>query len=124
MHVLSNAIHAMPDGGTATLRTRPDGDGVAIEMEDTGRGIAPEHIDKIFEPFFTTKDVWQSTGLGLAVCYSIVERHGGHVEAESELGKGTKVTIRLPKEPRVPETAARLAEPVGLQREAAVPARA
>ena len=96
LHVMTNALHAMPDSGTLTLRTRSEGDSIAIDVTDTGRGIAEEHLDKIFDPFFTTKDVWQSTGLGLSVCHSIVESHGGHIDVVSELGKGSTFTIVLP----------------------------
>jgi signal transduction histidine kinase len=96
LHVMTNALHAMPDAGTLIVRTRRDGCNVAIDIGDTGRGIAEEHLDKIFDPFFTTKDVWQSTGLGLSVCHSIVESHGGRIDVESELGKGSTFTIVLP----------------------------
>lgn len=96
MHVVNNALHAMDEGGTLTVRTRGLGEEVAIEVADTGRGIAREHLDKIFDPFFTTKEVWESTGLGLSVCHSIVESHGGRIEVESRLGEGSTFTILLP----------------------------
>ena len=96
LHLMTNALQAMPDSGILTLRTRSLGDSIAIDVEDTGRGIAEEHLDKIFDPFFTTKDVWQSTGLGLSVCHSIVESHGGSIAVSSELGKGSTFTITLP----------------------------
>lgn len=95
MHLLTNSLQATPEGGKITVSTSRIDDGVAIRVTDTGRGIAPEHIDKVFDPFFTTKNVWQSTGLGLSVCYSIVESHGGTIEIESEPDRGTTVTVRL-----------------------------
>ena len=118
MHLVTNAIQAMPEGGTMTITTRSHPEGVAILVEDEGRGIPAEHLDRVFDPFFTTKDVWGSTGLGLAVCYSIVEAHGGSIELASEVGVGTEVTVILPLEgpgPVVQDSA--LEEPVGLVRE-------
>jgi signal transduction histidine kinase len=124
MHLLTNSLQAMPEGGEITIRTGRTPDGVTISVADTGRGIAPEHLDKVFDPFFTTKEVWQNTGLGLAVCYSIVESHGGRLEIESEVGRGTVVTVRLPRVSARPTGAARREEPVGLQRRRPVPAGA
>ena len=116
MHVLANAQQAMPEGGTVTVRTRSSeaGDTVAIDVVDTGRGIPPEHLEKVFDPFFTTKDNWQSTGLGLSVCYSIVESHGGRIEVQSVVGRGTTVTIILPRKQLARKQATQ--EPVGLRR--------
>ncbi|HEX7998383.1 MAG TPA: response regulator [Pyrinomonadaceae bacterium] len=92
----TNAIDAMPDGGRLTLCARNEGDHVLIEISDTGVGIAPENLTKIFDPFFTTKEVGRGTGLGLAVCYGIVTEHGGRLEVQSVIGKGTTFTISLP----------------------------
>jgi two-component system, NtrC family, sensor kinase len=69
---------------------------VCAEFVDNGGGIAPENLPKIFEPFFTTKPFGQGTGLGLAVCYGIVSDHGGQIEVESEVGRGTKMRVLLP----------------------------
>lgn len=92
----TNAIDAMPDGGTLTLRTISQGNRIVIEVEDTGFGIAPENMSKIFEPFFTTKEVGKGTGLGLAVCYGIITEHGGRLAVRSNIGKGTTFSIYLP----------------------------
>ncbi len=91
-----NAVDAMPGGGRVTLRARPEGARVAVEVADTGIGIPAEHLAKIFEPFFTTKEVGAGTGLGLAVCYGIVKEHGGHVAVDSTVGRGTTFTLTLP----------------------------
>ncbi len=92
----TNAIDAMPDGGTLTLHASSQMNRIAIEIEDTGVGIPPEDLSKIFEPFFTTKEVGEGTGLGLAVCYGIVTDHGGRLSVRSNVGKGTIFTIYLP----------------------------
>jgi two-component system NtrC family sensor kinase len=92
----TNAIDAMPDGGTLTFRVSSHGTRVVIEVEDTGHGIPHENVSKIFEPFFTTKQVGKGTGLGLAVCYGIVCEHGGRISVRSNVGKGTTFSIFLP----------------------------
>jgi signal transduction histidine kinase len=125
MHVVTNALQAMAETGTLTVRTRAVAEGVAIDVSDTGRGIAAEHLDRVFEPFFTTKDVWESTGLGLAVCYSIVEAHGGRIEVESELGRGSTFTVVLPLRSAKADRGDRTGEePVGLSRRRPAPASA
>jgi two-component system NtrC family sensor kinase len=92
----TNAIDAMPDGGTLRLRAAQSGARILIEVRDTGIGIAPENMTKIFDPFFTTKDIGRGTGLGLAVCYGILSDHGGRLDVRSTLGAGTTFTITLP----------------------------
>ena len=92
----TNAIDAMPDGGTLTLRAIHSGSRVLVQVKDSGVGIEPENITKIFDPFFTTKDVGQGTGLGLAVCYGILSDHGGRLDVRSSVGAGTTFTITLP----------------------------
>ncbi|MEJ7849104.1 MAG: ATP-binding protein [Pyrinomonadaceae bacterium] len=92
----TNAIDAMPHGGTLTMRASAHSNRVAIEIEDTGVGIPQEDLSKIFEPFFTTKEVGEGTGLGLAVCYGIITDHGGRLSVRSNVGKGTTFTILLP----------------------------
>ncbi|MER3632508.1 MAG: hypothetical protein C4325_10400, partial [Blastocatellia bacterium] len=92
----TNAIDAMPSGGTLTFRAYGQAKSVAIEVADTGIGIPPENMSKIFEPFFTTKEVGKGTGLGLAVCYGIITDHSGRLSVRSTLGKGTTFRILLP----------------------------
>ncbi len=92
----TNAIDAMPDGGTLTLRAARSGAQAIVEIKDSGIGIPPENLAKIFDPFFTTKDVGSGTGLGLAVCYGIVSEHGGRLDVRSNVGVGTTFTISLP----------------------------
>ena len=67
-----------------------------LAVVDEGSGIAPENLVRVFEPFFTTKDVGEGTGLGLSVCYGIVEEHGGWIAVDSNLGKGSRFTVYLP----------------------------
>lgn len=97
MNLLVNASHAIEGHGTITLRTGQDDSAVWVEVQDTGKGIKPEHLKRIFEPFFTTKPVGQGTGLGLSLSYGIVQKHDGHIEVASELGKGTTFRVVLPK---------------------------
>lgn len=96
MNILLNAIHAITPPGTIEINTRLNGSDVEIAFSDTGSGIAEEHVHKIFDPFFTTKGVSKGTGLGLAVSYGIVKKHGGDIEVSSKVGKGTTFTVRLP----------------------------
>jgi two-component system NtrC family sensor kinase len=92
----TNAIDAMPEGGTLTFRVAATSRRITIDVEDTGIGIRTEDMSKIFEPFFTTKEVGKGTGLGLAVCYGIITEHGGRLTVRSNVGKGTTFTISLP----------------------------
>jgi len=96
--VIVNASDAMPKGGNLWIESclANDGNDVAISIRDDGSGIPAEILPRIFEPFVTTKDLNHGTGLGLAVSRGIVERHGGKIAVESEVGKGTTVTITLP----------------------------
>ncbi len=95
LNLVLNAIDAMPDGGTLTLKTRVIGGEVVAEVQDTGTGI-PENIrDRLFDPFFTTRDVGEGTGLGLAVSDSIVAAHGGVIVVESNVGEGSTFRVRF-----------------------------
>jgi signal transduction histidine kinase len=96
-HVLQNAIQATDAGGLIEVRTRPEGaDAVVVEIEDHGGGIRPDHLSHIFEPFYTTKPVGGGAGLGLSVSYGIVRDHGGSLEVDSAVGRGSLFRIRLP----------------------------
>lgn len=97
MNLLVNAGHAIEKQGTITLRSMPIGDAeVCIEISDSGKGIAPEHLRRIFEPFFTTKPVGKGTGLGLSLSYGIINKHNGRIEVESTLGQGTTFRVIIP----------------------------
>jgi two-component system NtrC family sensor kinase len=98
MALMLNGLDAMGDGGTLTVRTRAASDRpeVVIEVEDTGHGIPVEEISKIFEPFYTTKPPGQGTGLGLSIAYGIVHDHGGRIEVQSAVHRGTIFRVHLP----------------------------
>src|SRR3989338_7682692 len=96
MNLLVNAAHAIEERGTITVRTGRQEEEVWVEIADTGKGIAPEHLKKIFDPFFTTKPVGKGTGLGLSLSYGIVQKHHGRIEVQSEPGKGTTFRVWLP----------------------------
>jgi signal transduction histidine kinase len=93
-NLVINAYQAMPEGGSLTISARLEGDRIAIPVADTGCGISQEYMAKLFEPLFTTKA--RGIGLGLAVSKSLVEANGGSITVESEVGKGSIFTIRLP----------------------------
>ena len=95
VNMVFNAIDAMPEGGTLSLTTSTAGDSVIISVIDTGVGMYPEVRSKIFDPFFTTKGK-AGLGLGLAVSFGIIRRHGGNIEVDSQYGKGTEFRITLP----------------------------
>ena len=97
--LLVNAVEAMPQGGTMTLRADGDADAVRIEVGDTGVGIPAEVLPHIFEPFFSTKEGGTGVGLGLSVVYGIVQRHGGSVTVDSAVGRGSTFTLRFPRRP-------------------------
>jgi hypothetical protein len=100
LNLLMNALDAVQTKGSITLRTFAEGDHtVVLEVEDTGCGIPPEHLDKLFEPFFTTKPVGQGIGIGLSTCYNIVQMHGGEILVRSTPGQGSTFQVRLPRSP-------------------------
>lgn len=101
LNLLTNASDAMERGGQLSLTISrdvlPDGSAaVRIEVTDTGGGIPDAHLAKVFDPFFTTKEEGRGTGLGLAICRRVVDEHQGEIRIDSEVGKGTTVTILLP----------------------------
>ncbi len=96
-NLLVNAAQAVGNtSGTVVITTSVDQDFVCIAITDTGSGILKENLGKIFDPFFTTKPVGEGTGLGLSITFGIVERHKGTIEVDSEPGKGTTFTVKLP----------------------------
>jgi signal transduction histidine kinase len=97
LNLLVNAQQAMPGGGELILTTRHDGDFVAIEVIDTGVGIAPEIQGRVFDAFFSTRK--GGTGLGLPTTRKIIQAHGGEISLESTPGMGSKFTVRLPTAP-------------------------
>ena len=109
LNLIVNAVQACEPGGTVTLRSRAEDGRIVAEVEDNGCGIAPEHRPRLFEPFFTTRPVGQGTGLGLAVSFGIVRDHGGSIEVESAVGRGSTFRVRLPLRP--PSSPAREAAP-------------
>jgi signal transduction histidine kinase len=96
LNMLVNAAHAIVEHGTVTIRTGCAHERVWIEIADTGKGIAQEHLTHIFDPFFTTKPVGKGTGLGLSISYGIIKKHHGEIEVESQPGHGTVFRIWLP----------------------------
>jgi two-component system NtrC family sensor kinase len=108
MNLLVNAAQAMQGRrGTIRVSTRALGDDeVVVEVQDAGEGIAPENLKRIFDPFFTTKPVGKGTGLGLSLSYSIVRKHHGRIEVDSQLGVGTTFRVVLPvRQARIEEEA-------------------
>jgi PAS domain S-box-containing protein len=112
INLVINARDAMPGGGTITIAARNDaldeapdaGEYVAISVQDSGTGIAPDVLGKIFDPFFTTKPIGKGTGLGLSQVHGFAHQAGGTVRVTSQLGKGTTVTILLPREHASPQS--------------------
>ncbi len=109
-NLLENATHATCKGGSVRVEAesvsvaRPAPEGASpgrylrLCVSDTGEGIAQEHLSEIFDPFFTTKDIGQGTGLGLSIAYGIVREHGGWIDVESEVGKGSRFSVFIPQE--------------------------
>ncbi len=101
LNIILNAVQSMPDGGRLCIKTSRQAESrgntpawMELRISDTGKGIAPEQLPKIFDPFYTTKA--RGTGLGLSIVHTIVEKHGGYVDVESDLGRGTGFCIHLP----------------------------
>jgi PAS domain S-box-containing protein len=103
VNLIFNALDAMPAGGRIEVRESKRDAWLVVEVRDTGEGVPPEFQDRIFEPFFTTKGS-QGSGLGLAVSYGIIKRHGGTIEVGSAPGGGTVFTLKFPHRQTLPET--------------------
>lgn len=104
VNIVQNAIDAMDrksfgeeEKPRIWISAREEGDNVVIQIKDNGPGISEEHLGRIFDPFFTTRDVGEGVGLGLSICYKIVERHGGHVDVRTEFGKYCEFELTFPK---------------------------
>jgi two-component system, NtrC family, sensor kinase len=96
VNLITNAVHAMPEGGQITVATKRKADHVMLIVKDNGTGMSTEVKEKIFEPFFTTKPVGQGTGLGLSVVQGIIDSHHGRINVTSAPGRGSKFEIQLP----------------------------
>jgi signal transduction histidine kinase len=96
VNLVVNAVQAMPDGGTLTIKTLADSGAVVLVVQDTGVGMDKKVCEQIFLPFFTTKDVDQGTGLGLSVVHGIISSHGGKINVHSRKGKGSRFEITFP----------------------------
>ncbi len=96
MNLISNGIDAIGKDGLIRVESRGHAQDITVSIIDDGPGIPPDQLKKVFDPFFTTKHKGKGTGLGLWICYSIIEKLGGDISVESELGKGTKFIISLP----------------------------
>ena len=94
LNLMLNAEQAMPEGGEITIQAVQEREAICLSLIDTGKGISDEVLGKIFQPFFSTRT--GGHGLGLPTTRKIVEAHGGVIEVQSEIGRGTKFTIRLP----------------------------
>jgi signal transduction histidine kinase len=105
LNLVNNALDALSGPGEIVVRTRAERNGIGgahavVSVSDTGRGVRADHLPHIFDPFFTTKEDGQGVGLGLAICQSFIEQHGGTIRAESPgAGRGTTVQFELPLEP-------------------------
>ncbi len=97
LNLVINASHAISEQGTILIKTEQKPHSVELSVTDNGSGIAPEDQKKIFDPFFTTKEIGVGTGLGLSIAYGIMQEHGGNIRVKSQLGKGTRFTLTLPK---------------------------
>jgi signal transduction histidine kinase len=95
-NIIKNAFDAMAEGGTLTIATLERNGELVISFQDTGCGIPADVKEKIFTPFFTTKPIGQGIGLGLPICFEVVQRYGGRIELDSQIGRGTDVRVHLP----------------------------
>src|SRR5204863_5769659 len=121
LNLAVNARDAMPKGGTLKITAEPvvldgapeglSGEFIAIRVSDTGSGIAPDVLPHVFEPFFTTKEVGKGTGLGLSQVYGFARQSGGTATVTSAVGRGTAITLYLPRSQELPAPPLAQAEP-------------
>jgi len=105
INLVGNAIHAISDQGCITIQTESTAEGATISVSDTGTGIPKERLEKIFEPFFSTKPPGEGTGLGLFVTREIIEKLGGSISVDSDIGHGSRFTVRIPsRHPEMQDT--------------------
>jgi two-component system, NtrC family, sensor kinase len=101
MNLFVNAAQAIEEDGVIRIKTFSDGTYAYVKITDTGKGIPPENLSKIFDPGFTTKGVRVGTGLGLSISYNIIQKHKGEIRVESQVGRGTEFTLKLPIHPQL-----------------------
>ena len=111
LNIISNSVQAMDGKGTINLSTQKKEGFILVQIRDTGPGIPREHLSKVFDPFFTTREVGKGTGLGLNIVHRVVEKYGGNIQIESEVGQGTTVMISLPTSGKKGSVAAERAIP-------------
>jgi signal transduction histidine kinase len=113
MNLLTNAAQALSgkEDATITIETSGDAHGVEVKIRDNGQGIPLEVLPRIWDPFFTTKDVGEGTGLGLSIVHELVERHGGTIECDTQVGAGTVFTVKLPRQIPMPLRKSRPTDP-------------
>ncbi len=110
INIINNALDAMPEGGCLSFSVKSDKNTVFINISDTGIGMSEDDRKTIFDPFFTTR-LPQGTGLGMSIVYSIIKRHGGKIEVESEIGKGTTFNLNIPIHKERAQSIVPLSEP-------------
>lgn len=96
MNMLVNAAQAIEEKGTITISSKHEKSFIVVRISDTGKGISQENLSRVFDPFFTTKETGKGTGLGLSISYGIIQRHKGVIDVESEEGKGTVFSVKIP----------------------------
>ena len=106
LNILVNAGQALGEKGRIRIRTRSEGGKAVASISDDGPGIKPENLGRVFEPFFTTKPVGQGIGLGLHICYQIMQAHQGDIQVRSQVGQGAEFLVTLPLPQGVAETPA------------------